>query len=104
MENPFLAQWYYHLPNFILAALGYTLLARLVLGLVIGDDSPNFIQRFFVRITRPAVAATALVTPRLADGAVLVILAFVWTLILRIGLLMVFAAAGIAPSIGGANP
>ena len=33
-SNPFLTYWYYHLPNFVLAALMYTLLGRVLLGAV----------------------------------------------------------------------
>ena len=35
-RTPILTYWYFHLPNFILAALMYTLLGRAVLGLVVG--------------------------------------------------------------------
>ena len=51
--------WYYHLPNFILAALMYTLLGRVLLGLIVGPDSGNYIWRFFCRVTDPVVAAMA---------------------------------------------
>ena len=50
------AYWYYHLPNFVLAALMYTLLGRVLLGLIVEPDSPNYIWRFFCRITDPVVA------------------------------------------------
>ena len=46
----------YHLPNFVLAALMYTLLGRALLGLIVEPDSPNYIWRFFCRITDPVVA------------------------------------------------
>ena len=97
-----LAQWYFHLPNFLLAALGYTLLARLLLGLVVGDGSPNFVQRFFVMVTDPAVRALARVTPRIVDLPFLVALAFVWTILLRLALLTGLAAAGLLRPVAGA--
>ena len=49
---PILSYWYYHLPNFVLAALMYTLLGRAVLGMFVDADSPNYIWRFFCRIPR----------------------------------------------------
>ena len=52
-SHPLLAYWYFHLPNFVLAALMYTLLGRAVLGLIVGPDSSNYIWRFFCRITDP---------------------------------------------------
>ena len=39
--------WYFHLPNFVLAALMYTLLGRVLLGFLLDPDSPNYIWRFF---------------------------------------------------------
>ena len=55
-SNPILTYWYFHLPNFILAALMYTLLGRALLGLIVQPDSSNYIWRFFCRITDPVVA------------------------------------------------
>ena len=50
--------WYFHLPNFVLAALMYTLLGRAILGVIVGpQNSSNYIWRFFCRITDPVVAA-----------------------------------------------
>ena len=57
------AYWYFHLPNFILAALMYTMLGRVLLGLMVDADSPNYIWRFFCRITDPAIAVISIVTP-----------------------------------------
>ena len=34
----------------------YTLLGRALLGLIVEPDSPNYIWRFFCRITDPVVA------------------------------------------------
>lgn len=39
--------WYFHLPNFVLAALMYTLLGRALLGLSGQPDPDNYIWRFF---------------------------------------------------------
>ena len=63
--------WYFDLPNFILAALMYTLLGRALLGLIVQPDSSNYIWRFFCRITDPFVAAVALVTPKAAAPVVI---------------------------------
>lgn len=95
-----MVQWYFHLPNFALAALGYTLLARLLLGLVIGDGNPNFIQRFFVQVTDPAVGAVSAVTPRIVDTPFLIALCFVWTVLLRFMLLTGLASAGLLAPAG----
>jgi len=41
--SSFFGLWYFHLPNFILAALMYTLLGRVLLSLFLDADSPNYI-------------------------------------------------------------
>ena len=56
--------WYFHLPNFILAALMYTLLGRALLGVIVQPDSGNYIWRFFCRITDPFIALIQPVTPK----------------------------------------
>ena len=66
MGTSILTYWYYHVPNFVLAALMYTLLGRVVLGMFVDGDSPNYIWRFFCRITDPVVSAVAAVTPKAA--------------------------------------
>ena len=55
-RSALLTYWYFHLPNFLLAALMYTLLGRAMLGLIVEPNSQNYIWRFFCRITDPVVA------------------------------------------------
>ena len=69
-SNSLLTYWYFHLPNFILAVLMYTLLGRALLGLIVQPNSSNYIWRFFCRITDPVVAVFALVTPKAAAPVV----------------------------------
>ena len=98
MSQQFLSQWYFHLPNFLLAALMYTMLGRAVLGLIVGPDSTNYIWRFSCRITDPIVHAVAVVTPKAAPAVVVWLLAFVWLFWIRVAFYMSFAAAGAAPA------
>jgi YggT family protein len=86
--------WYFHLPNFVLAALMYTLLGRALLGLFLDPDSPNYIWRFFGRFTDPVVAVVALVTPKAAAPVVLWLFGVVWLFWLRVVLLYLVLAAG----------
>ncbi|MFN3655694.1 MAG: hypothetical protein ACK4UO_00400 [Pseudolabrys sp.] len=92
--NPLLASWLFTAPNFILAALMYTLLGRVLLGLIVAPDSPNYIWRFFCRITDPVVAAVALVTPKAAVPVVIWLMGVVWLFWLRVGLLYLFLLMG----------
>ena len=91
--------WYFHLPNFILAALMYTVLGRALLGLMVDADSPNYIWRFFCRITDPAIAVFAAITPRATAPVVLWLFGVVWLFWLRVLLLYVFLLLGAVPRI-----
>ena len=96
MGTSILTYWYYHVPNFVLAALMYTLLGRVVLGMFVDADSPNYIWRFFCRITDPVVAAVALVTPKAAAPVVIWLFGVVWLFWLRVGFLILFTMYGFA--------
>lgn len=92
--------WYYHLPNFVLAVLMYTMLARALLGLMVQPDSPNYIWRFFCSVTDPVVAVIALVTPKATAPVVVWLFGFVWLFWLRVGLLHLFLLLGAVPRTG----
>ena len=92
-----LSLWYFHLPNFILAALMYTLLGRVLLGFIFDADSPNYIWRFFCRITDPFVTLISYVTPGATNHIVLWLFGVVWLFWLRIGLLYLVAILGGLP-------
>ena len=94
MGTSILTYWYYHVPNFVLAALMYTLLGRAVLGMFVDADSPNYIWRFFCRITDPMVAAVSLVTPKAAAPVVIWLFGVVWLFWLRVILLNLFLYFG----------
>lgn len=97
MTGGLLDFWYFHLPNFILAALMYTLLGRALLALMIDPNSQNYIWRAFCRLTDPVVAVIAVVTPKAAAPVVLWLFGFVWLFWLRVGLLHLFLLLGAVP-------
>jgi uncharacterized protein YggT (Ycf19 family) len=100
LSSTLLSHWYFHLPNFILAALMYTLLGRALLGLIVGPDSHNYIWRFFCRITDPVVSAVAAVTPKAAAPVVVWLFAVVWLFWLRVALIYFFLLGGALPKAG----
>ena len=100
ISSSLLTHWYFHLPNFVLAALMYTLLGRAILGLIVQPDSSNYIWRFFCRITDPIVAVVAAVTPKAAAPVVIWLFGFVWLFWLRVGFLILFTMYGLAPRAG----
>jgi YggT family protein len=91
------AHWYFHLPNFVLAAVMYTLLGRVLLALFVEPDSTLYIWRFFCRVTDPVVNAVALVTPKAAAPVILWLLGFVWLFWLRVLFFYVYALLGLLP-------
>jgi uncharacterized protein YggT (Ycf19 family) len=94
--------WYFHIPNFILAALMYTMLARVVLSLMVDPDSPNYIWRFFCRVTDPVIAVFSLVTPKVTAPVVRWLFGFVWLFWLRVGFHYTLLLLNLAPRAGGA--
>jgi hypothetical protein len=96
------SHWYFHIPNFVLAALMYTMLARVLLSLMVDSDSPNYIWRFFCRITDPVIAVVAIVTPNVAPPVVLWLFGFVWLFWLRVALHYTLLLLNLAPRFVGA--
>ena len=92
--------WYFHLPNFILAAVMYTLLGRVLLGMFVDPDSQNYIWKFFCRITDPFVSLIAWVTPKAAAPVVMWLFGVVWLFWIRVFLLYIFLLAGAVPQAG----
>jgi YggT family protein len=93
VENPLLEYWYVHLPNYLLAALMYTLLGRFVLGLFVSAGSSGYVWRVFVRLTDPVLAAVRPITPAAVPQPVLLVFAAIWMLLLRVALIVAFASA-----------
>jgi YggT family protein len=98
-SNPIFVYWYFHLPNFVLAALMYTLLGRAILGLIVQPEASNYIWRFFCRVTDPVVAVVALVTPKAAAPVIVWLFGVVWLFWLRVLLLNVFLILGVVPKL-----
>ena len=97
--NPLIQYWYFHLPNFVLAAIMYTLLGRLILSFFVAPDWQNYIWRAFVRITDPAVRLTRAVTPQVLPHVVVLIFAILWTMLLRIALFALLASFDLLPKV-----
>lgn len=93
----FVAHWYFHIPNFILAALVYTLIGRLLLGIFVPRDWDNYIWRAFKRLTDPPIAMAAAVTPRVLPPVVVMIFTVLWLSAARVVLAVGLNAAGLLP-------
>jgi hypothetical protein len=100
-RNSLITYWYFHLPNFVLAALMYTMLGRVILGLFVAPDSQNYIWRFFCRTTDPVAAAVAAITPKAATPVIVWLFAVVWIFWLRLAFFVVLSLLGFSPPGGG---
>jgi hypothetical protein len=95
--NQFLAYWYYTIPNFLLAAVMYTIFGRVLLSMFFDPDSKNYIMRFFVRVTDPFINFFGAVTPKAAAPVVLWLFTFVWLFWARVAMLYLFLLLGLLP-------
>lgn len=100
MQQSFWSLWYFNLPNFLLAVVMYTMLARALLGLMVDHDSKNYIWRAFCAITDPVLKIISPVTPKATAPVVLWLFGFVWMFWLRVLLLLAFLSTGLL-RIGG---
>jgi hypothetical protein len=98
--NPIIAYWYFHVPNYVLALLLFTLLGRVLLGFVVDSDSKNYIWRFFCFLTDPVVRVVAIVTPKSVAPVVLWLFGVVWLFWLRVAFFLGMTALGLMPKIG----
>lgn len=99
--NAFWSYWYFHIPNFVLAALMYTLLGRLVLGLLAPENWDNYIWRAFKTLTDPVARVVRYVTPDTLGHPIVLIFASLWLMVIRVAYLLVLIGLGLAP---GGNP
>lgn len=98
--NPFWTDWYFHVPNFLLAALLYTLLGRLLLMAFVPADWENYIWRAFCRLTDPVLRVVAAITPSMVPSVVLLPLAAFWLMLTRIALYVGLTWSGLQPQTG----
>ncbi len=78
-----LAYWVFHLPNFILAALIYTLIGRYIMSLFIRPQSDMVIWVVFRQITDPILRLVQMVTPAVVPPPLVNLFAIIWLVILR---------------------
>ena len=77
-------------------------LRELHLGLMVDADSPNYIWRFFCRLTDPVFTVLSVVTPRAVPPALLWLFGFVWMFWLRVVFHYTLLLFNLAPKLAGA--
>ena len=89
--------WYFHLPNYAFSVLFYTLFGRFGLGFILPPGSPNYIYRWFCRLTDWLLAPVAFITPRALHGMLLLPVAAFWVVVARIAFFALLYSSGLMP-------
>ena len=89
--------WYFHLPNYALSVLFYTLWGRFLLGFFLKPDTQNYIYRWFCRLTDWFIRPVAFITPTIIPPLLIVPIASFWMVIVRIAFFAIMYAAGLTP-------
>ncbi|MBZ0147745.1 MAG: hypothetical protein K8F62_09420 [Pseudorhodoplanes sp.] len=100
MIGSFWDLWYFQIPNFLLAIVMYTMLGRVLLGLIMDQNSANYIWRGFCAITDPVLKVLSYVTPRATAPVVSWLFGFVWLFWLRVLLVAIFLSLGLLRASG----
>jgi hypothetical protein len=93
--------WWSHLPfhlgNYALAVLFWTLIGRFMFSVFLPPASPNYIYRWFRRLTDWLMPPVGFITPSLLPPLVLSLVAAFWVALARVAFFMSMYAAGLAP-------
>jgi uncharacterized protein YggT (Ycf19 family) len=69
--------WWYHVPNLVMAAMIYTLIGRYVLDMLFGNRDVVMLK-VFRQITDPILKAVRAITPAIVPNGVLIVFAILW--------------------------
>jgi len=95
--HPFWSYLHFHLPNYALAVVFYTLWARFLLSFILRPDTTNYIFRWFVRLTQWVCVPVRFLTPRFVPSVYIPPLASLWIALARVALFVIMFQLGIAP-------
>jgi len=91
--------WYFHFPNYAFAIPFLTPTGRFMFALFLSPDSPNYIYRWFRRLTDWLIRPVAFITPSIVPPLALSPIAAFWVAIVRVVFFVVLHAAGLTPRI-----
>src|SRR2546428_12057570 len=89
--------WYFHFPNYVFAVLFWTLIGRFMFAMFLPPDSPNYIYRWFRRLTDWLMRLVAYITPSIVPPLALAPIAAYWGAMARVVFFMAPYAAGVSP-------
>jgi len=90
---------FFHLPNYFLSIVIYSMLGRFMLGFLVRPDSKNYIYRWFRLITDPFVRAAAVITPRNIGGVYLPLVSMFWLMTARLLFFALMYNLGLVPTV-----
>ena len=88
---------YFHLPNYAFSVLFWTLIGRFMFALFLPPDSPNYIFRWFRRLTDWVMLPVAFITPSSVPPLALAPVAAFWVAVARVAFFVAMHAAGLTP-------
>jgi hypothetical protein len=101
-QDIWFSYWYFHLPNYALSVLFYTLWGRFLLGAILRPDTKNYIYRWFCRLTDWLIRPVAFITPSIIPPMLVIAVASFWVVVLRIAFFAAMYAAGLTPRLAQA--
>ena len=96
-QNFWWSYWYFHFPNYAFALLFWTLVGRFMFGLFLPADSPNYIYRWFRRLTNWLMRPILTITHPIMPPALMPLVAAFWVAMARVAFFMGMYAAGLTP-------
>lgn len=95
------AYWAFHIPNYLLSAVIYSLMGRFLLAFLLPANSANYIFRWFVLLTEPFVLVTRFFTPSFIATRYVPVAAMFWLMVLRVCFFGVMYQFGLVPRVVG---
>lgn len=92
--------WYFHLGNYTFSVLFWTLIGRFMFAAFLPPDSPNYIYRWFRRLTDWLMRPVAFITPGIMPPLTLAPIAAFWVAMARVAFFMALHVAGLTPAMG----
>lgn len=98
-ENIWWSYWYFHFANYAFALLFWTLIGRFTFALFLPSESPNYIYRWFRRLTDWLIRPVAFITPAIVPPLALSPIAAFWVAMARVAFFVILHAAGLTPRV-----
>lgn len=100
VQDSFIAHWYFHVPNLIMAAMIYTLAGRWVLELLFARRPDVVILKVFRSVTDPLLRMVRVITPQIVPNGLVIVFTAVWLMALRMFWFVTCVAFGMRLKLG----